>query len=73
MIEVEKNVPVPEGGRSSVKYPFKTMEVGDSFTVEAGKEMSVRSSATYYKKIQPGAQYTIRRMEDNTLRVWRTA
>lgn len=36
---IEKNIPVPADGRRGPepKYPFRSMEVGDSFVVPAGE------------------------------------
>lgn len=36
MYKIEKGVPAPEGKES--KYPFRAMEVGDSFFVPGGIE-----------------------------------
>lgn len=69
MIEVEKNVPIPAGadGKAGAprKYPFGTMEVGDSFIVASGK-VNLHSCAT-----KAGIKITQRKQEDGTYRIWR--
>lgn len=80
MIKIEKNVPLP----SYCTYPFKDMEVGDSFvvplsgtTIKAGKidaaTHRVSVSAGYWvKKHSPGAKFTIRSLVDEGVaRCWR--
>lgn len=73
-IEVEKGVPTPVGRTG---YPFASMEVGDSFRVEAESDDDKRKAATsigasarnFCKKHK--AKFTTRRTEDG-VRCWRT-
>ena len=67
---IEKGVPVPasSAGRPNT-YPFKEMEVGDSFFVPNPKYAGVYSSAKL-----AGVKVTSRRVNENGtdgLRVWR--
>ena len=67
MLEIEKNLPPPA---ERVKYPFKQMDVGDSFHVE-GVNMQVMLNANYKAGKQLGMKF-IARKDDNGIRVWRT-
>lgn len=66
MIQVDKGIPMPSDGRS--KYPWKTMEVGDSFTVEKKLRASVTSNMTKH-----GSRRFTTRGEGELVRVWRVA
>jgi hypothetical protein len=68
-IAIEKNVPVPELKERN-SYPYKSMDVGDSFFVEdtTTRIMSnnnYRAGKTYERKF-------VARREGNGVRVWRT-
>jgi hypothetical protein len=65
---VEKSVPLPEGKK---RYPYKEMEVGDSFFVGEGK-LQVVCNANYRASKRLGMQF-IARKEVEGVRVWRTA
>ena len=65
-MKLEKNVPMPPSNR--VKYPWKGMEVGDSFLIPNGKfkRGGIPSAAKHQG-------YKVRmRLEGDDLRVWRT-
>ena len=66
MYQVEKGVPVPE---VSSKYPFKQMDVGDSFVFELDKKKQVSAAANHYAK-KTGFGFTIREDGDG-FRIWR--
>ena len=65
-MEVSKDVPVPPDKR---RYPYKVMEVGESFLV-AGGRLQVVCNANYRagKKL---ARKFIARREEGGVRVWR--
>lgn len=67
-IKIEKGVPVPSPPMRA-KYPFKDMEVGDSFFVSSEYIDKVRSSAASYARAH-GMKFTTRQ-EGDGLRVWR--
>lgn len=75
--KIEKGIPFPPVSidtNRSVLYPFTEMAVGDSFAVNGGKEMQARlASAIAVHKKRYGRQFTIRRIDPNTFRVWRVA
>ena len=69
MIEISKNIPVPD---SKVKrqYPYKSMDVGDSFYVE-GVSLQVICNGNYRYGKKLGAKF-IAKKENAGVRVWRT-
>ena len=70
--QIEKEIPLPVGraGQSECPYPFKEMEIGDSFTTEDGEKF-VRNKTSYYGK-RLGMKFTCRVLADGTFRIWRT-
>jgi hypothetical protein len=72
--EIEKGIPIPppsKNGGSLEKWPFRHLEIGDSFVME-GKENNVRSQVTR-KSTQLSRSFTVRKVGPNQFRVWRTA
>jgi hypothetical protein len=69
--EIEKNVPIPTIKRKAPaeKYPFRHMEIGDSFFIpdETGTSVSGLVSA-YGKKL--GKKFSSRTVKDGA-RIWR--
>jgi hypothetical protein len=73
MKKVDKRICIPKdksGG--SPKYPWKTMEVGDSFFAEDVGTSTLSAAANGYTKRNPGVKFTCREWEGGT-RVWRIA
>ena len=82
--KIDKNIPVPEkinpGNKSgyknnSILFPFKNMEVGDSFLycieISEGKQRSVANAArNWARSLNNGWVFTARQTE-NGIRVWR--
>lgn len=74
------DIPLPPRRLASPpKYPFHKLQVGQMFAVAVGPEESfvrvrnrVSSLATRYAN-KYGAKYSIRRLDDNTVGVWRVA
>ena len=79
-IQIEKNVPPPSLSEEYSKYPFKQMEVGDSFALGFGGinlQNSVRSklssAAANYQRKHTQKKFTVRiDREKGEVRVWRT-
>jgi hypothetical protein len=72
MYEIEKNIPVPPKNAARRKFPLENMEVGESFAFE-GKASQVSPSIQSVKHMNPGWQFTTRKVDDTHIRVWRTA
>lgn len=77
MMQIEKNIPLPEKTSRS-KYPFEEMEIGDSFFV--GDETKVKTirtlASTRAKRLSEKQQETVRfhvAVTEGGVRVWRTA
>ena len=88
MYKVEKNIPMPSPTRDGVptyKYPFFTMEVGDSFAVpvdpstklnygQVNGRISQAISNQKRRKDNGGRAFSYRTDKVNrVIRVWRTA
>ena len=88
MYNVEKNIPMPNPTRNGLayyKYPFFTMNVGDSFAapvdptttlnyIRVANRVSVRIQAQQKHKDNGGRKFCYRTDKDNrVIRVWRTA
>lgn len=71
--KIEKKAAIPAPSHSCGRYPFASMEKGDSFFVpDPGVAVSARSSAYIYAKNHPPRKFTARK-EGTGLRIWRTA
>lgn len=77
---MEKNKdkePIPPRRYRDAVYPFKTMDVGDSFDVFIIDKASIRSvtsrvsSACANFAKRNSVKFTIRKMADKFIRVWR--
>ena len=66
-MKVEKDVPIPN------RYPFDEMEVDDSFAVPPEIARNTVSVAAGRYGDKHGMKFTVRRMDDKTLRCWRIA
>ncbi len=79
MFEIEKNIPIDVKHKKGSKYPFKDMEVGDSFLVTTKHEKEkfiVRAAAyafaAYYKKKTGNViKFKTSCVENDDIRVWR--
>jgi hypothetical protein len=80
MIEIEKNVPMPNGRCATKEFPYSSMEIGDSFAVIVPPGADVGSFAArargragvWGKK--NGAKFSVLLVDEQTkVRVWRVA
>lgn len=77
-MDIEKGIPVPESWRhkkGESKYPWTSLEVGDSFTVkkEHRKSWDFIFAAITKAQKDHGIKLTTRLIDDDTRRVWRTS
>lgn len=68
-IKIEKGIKGP-ATRMAGKYPFKDMEIGDSFLVPFESEMTIRTRAYHFGGTNPGFKFTVRKVQ-NGIRCWR--
>ena len=69
---IEKNVPLAQknGAGRKPKYPFRQMEVGDSFMAPGGN-LKTMQTTTRLVGLQLGCKFKTRAVEGG-VRVWRT-
>lgn len=72
--KIEEGIPIPERpGRNRKDHPFNTMKIGDSFIVELpdpSKSEGVKNSIYVLARTR-GLKIAIRKIDNDTLRVWR--
>ena len=72
---IEKGIPIPPKTRTvKFAYPFKDMEVGDSFPIGFSDKnfRKLYTSVKKFTKLNAGSKFTIRTNKDeNFIRVWR--
>ena len=73
--KIEKNIPIPdECKKRSCKYPFRLMEVGDSFLVEPKQGESPRDTQTRVlcaSRNYKNMRFRTKVIEDEGIRCWR--
>lgn len=69
MITIQKGIPLPKA-RNKHGFPFEDMEVGDSFELPASERMAAARLA-YNKGIELNARFSIRKISEEKIRVWR--
>jgi hypothetical protein len=67
--QIDSGVPIPIG--KYTRIPLYDLEVGDSFLFPFAKRSSVQSLASRIKR-DTGKEYTIKKMDSENCRVWRT-
>lgn len=69
MFHVDKGLPIPHAATRQ-RYPWKEMDIGDSFFVADGNQKSI-ACAAYQATARLGWRF-ITRTVDGGIRVWRT-
>lgn len=67
MIKTTKKAPLPAPRNS---YPFRTMDIGESFTVPLSDRAKARAAASQYQIRYPAVKFT-GRQEGKAYRLWR--
>ncbi len=67
--KIQKGVPIPTS-KIAKRYPFKDMEVGDSFLTDAPQQWASAAAIVHGKRV--GQKFTTR-VENGGTRVWRIA
>ena len=74
MIQIEKGVPLPKNTTRKTKYPFREMEVGDSFfitdKIDAEKTRKKVSAAATMFCLQRDCKFKTQTF-DTGVRIWR--
>lgn len=72
MEKVEKGIPFPtKKFKKGTRFPFASMEVGDSFKTDAPSS-TVTTAAWYFgKEEKPGAKFSVRKIAEGGVRCWR--
>lgn len=76
-IKIQKGIAIPTRAKKSTKkYPFSDMEVGDSFFIKDTKtpdktRNTLASAAWYYKKKNGNTQHFHTKIYVTGVRVWR--
>lgn len=69
-IKIEKSIPLPDKrSLNNNKYPYKEMDVGDSFIVSGKKVANISSSSRYWHR-KTGFTFICRTVEGG-VRIWR--
>lgn len=68
-IEIEKCIPLPEGAIRR-RFPFKDLEVGDSFFVPDATAKDIGASTSNARKRMPDRMFIARTVQGG-VRVWR--
>jgi hypothetical protein len=73
-IKIEKGIPMTGLARAfgESRYPFRDMEVGDSFRIPDGEHRNARNAA-YLHGIRNNCKFSCRRVGADGYRIWRTA
>jgi hypothetical protein len=67
IVDIEKGIPIPSNGlKARSKYPWSTMEIGDSFV--GPKSLTGQA---HHRGLLTGMKY-VTRTEGDKVRVWRT-
>lgn len=70
--EIERGIEITKPVLERTKYPFRYMEVGDSFTIPINKRSGAVSSARAWGDRQdPERRFTLRTIDKKTARIWR--
>ena len=69
-IKIEKGIPLPEKAVRPPRYPFASMEIGDSF-VRVGKLKTFYPTLTKANKAHAPKRFVGRQIDGEKMRVWR--
>jgi hypothetical protein len=73
MYKIEKNIPMPAARQPKQSYPYREMEVGDSFFIEADAKRVNQIRTFASTKWRPATGFRFRvSAQPGGCRVWRT-
>ena len=67
-VKIDKDIPFPDGQPLHERYPWRELQIGDSFKYPGG---SAYVAASLASKRNPGMVFKARKMPDGSYRVWR--
>jgi hypothetical protein len=71
--QIDEGVPIPDEPETQVdKFPLEHLQVGQSFEFPLEHRRYVQSRASTIKK-RKGMEFTVRKADASSARVWRTA
>lgn len=70
--EIEKGIEIPKSVNGANKYPFNTMEIGDSFSFPYSEKTKVTPAASYAGTLDD-KKFSIRKISETEGRCWRIA
>jgi hypothetical protein len=78
MIAIEKNIPMPAPRTTPARYPWRQMQVGDSFLVEGTPSAKLRNRLSVaashaQRRLSEGHRFAVRVVAPNAVRVWRAS
>jgi hypothetical protein len=73
MIRLDSAVPARRVGGAYHRWPFLTMQVGESFKVRPTLERAVSCAASRAKQRNPGWRWSVRKDKRGVLRCWRVS
>lgn len=73
-LQIEKDVPLPDDSRGNAsKYPWRKMEVGDSFVMSKSVQGASSRATQAAKAIGNGVKFACRSLSESETRIWRVA
>lgn len=75
-IKIDKNIPIPPADRRGLatsrttKYPFRKMQIGESFLFPKGTKVSNARSAAQQTARRSNMKFSVRQIEEG-IRCWR--
>ena len=71
-VMIETGVPVPTTTNGRTKYPYREMDLNDSFLV-TGMDLQVICNGNYRAGKRLGRKFIARKVGEGEIRVWRVA
>lgn len=70
---IEKGIPLPNPrAPKKMMYPFREMEVGDSFALPSKKEGNCRNAANLFcRRNRPTWKFSVNKIDEKEYRCWR--
>lgn len=71
-VKIESHIPIPETKVKKQKFPFREMNIGDSFSFPLLYYKIVINNSSNFSKRNPEYKFKVRKEENNErVRIWR--